>query len=180
MLAGYRGGVFDMVTMRVMDMLLAFPYILLAIVIVGALGAGLTNTIIAVAVTNIPFYARVMRGVTLSVRNQQFIDAAVALGASEGRILRTAVFPAILSYVIVAFTISVAWLILEGASLSFLGLGAQPPSPEWGAMLAESRQYVNIAPHTVLLPGLMLLLVASGLNLFGDALRDAFDVTLKD
>jgi peptide/nickel transport system permease protein len=180
MLAGYRGGATDNVAMRIMDMLLAFPYILLAIVIVGALGPGLVNTIIAVAVTNIPFYARVMRGTVLSVRNQQFIDAAVALGATEVRILRTAIFPAILSYVIVAFTISVAWLILEGASLSFLGLGAQPPSPEWGAMLAESRQYVNIAPHTVLLPGLMLLLVAAGLNLFGDALRDALDVTLKD
>jgi peptide/nickel transport system permease protein len=180
MIAGYRGGVFDTVVMRILDMLLAFPYILLAIVIVGALGPGLTNTIIAVAVTNIPFYARVMRGITVSVKQAQFIDAAVALGATETRILRTAIFPAILSYVIVAFTISVAWLILEGASLSFLGLGAQPPSPEWGAMLAESRQYVNIAPHTVLLPGLMLLLVAAGLNLFGDALRDALDVTLKD
>jgi peptide/nickel transport system permease protein len=180
MVAGYRGGAFDTVAMRVVDMLLAFPYILLAIVIVGALGPGLTNTIIAVAVTNVPFYARVMRGIVVSVKHQQFIDAAVALGATETRILRTAIFPAILSYVIVAFTISVAWLILEGASLSFLGLGAQPPSPEWGAMLAESRQYVNIAPHTVLLPGLMLLLVASGLNLFGDALRDALDVTLKD
>ena len=180
MVAGYRGGAFDTVAMRIMDMLLAFPYILLAIVIVGALGPGLVNTIIAVAVTNIPFYARVMRGIVLTVRHQQYVDAAVALGASEVRILRTAIFPAILSYVIVAFTISVAWLILEGASLSFLGLGAQPPSPEWGAMLAESRQYVNIAPHTVLLPGLMLLLVASGLNLFGDALRDALDVTLKE
>jgi peptide/nickel transport system permease protein len=180
MLAGYRGGVLDGVAMRVMEMLLAFPYILLAIVIVGALGPGLTNTIIAVAVTSIPFYARLMRGIVLSVKNQPFIDAAVAMGATETRILRTAVFPAILSYVIVAFTISVAWLILEGASLSFLGLGAQPPSPEWGAMLAESRQYISIAPHTVLLPGLMLLLVAAGLNLFGDALRDALDVTLKD
>jgi len=180
MVSGYRGGAFDTVAMRIMDMLLAFPYILLAIVIVGALGPGLVNTIIAVAVTNIPFYARVMRGIVLTVRHQQFVDAAVGLGASEVRILRTAIFPAILSYVIVAFTISVAWLILEGASLSFLGLGAQPPSPEWGAMLAESRQYVNIAPHTVLLPGLMLLLVASGLNLFGDALRDALDVTLKE
>lgn len=180
MLAGYRRGPFDSVAMRGMDMLLAFPYILLAIVIVGALGPGLVNTIIAVAITSIPFYARLMRSIVLTVRHQLFVDAAIALGASEVRILRTAIFPAILSYVIVAFTISVAWLILEGASLSFLGLGAQPPSPEWGAMLAESRQYVNIAPHTVLLPGLMLLLVASGLNLFGDALRDALDVTLKE
>jgi peptide/nickel transport system permease protein len=180
MVSGYRGGWFDTVAMRVMETLLAFPYILLAIVIVGALGPGLTNTIIAVAVTSIPFYARLMRGIVVSVKHQQFVDATVALGADELHVLRTAIFPAILPYAIVAFTISFAWLILEGASLSFLGLGAQPPSPEWGAMLAESRQYLSIAPHTVLLPGLMLLLVAIGLNLFGDALRDALDVTLKE
>jgi peptide/nickel transport system permease protein len=180
MLAGYRGGWFDSVVMRVVDMMLAFPYILLAIVIVGALGPGLRNALAAVAVTNIPFSIRIMRGVVLTVKHQQFIDAAVALGASESRILRTAIFPAILPYVIVSFTVSVGWLILEGASLSFLGLGAQPPSPEWGAMLAESRQYLAIAPHTVILPGVMLLIVAVGLNLFGDGLRDALDVTLKE
>jgi peptide/nickel transport system permease protein len=180
MLAGYRGGWFDSITMRVVEMLLAFPYILLAVVIVGALGPGLINAIIAVAITNVPFYARLMRGIVVTVRHQQFVEATVAVGANELHVLRAAIFPAVLPYVIVAFTISVAWLILAGASLSFLGLGAQPPSPEWGAMLAESRQYVNIAPHTVLLPGLMLLLVAVGLNLLGDALRDGFDVTLKD
>ncbi len=180
MLAGYRGGWFDSITMRIVEMLLAFPYILLAVVIVGALGPGLVNAIIAVAITNIPFYARLMRGIVVTVRHQQFVEASVAVGATELRVLRRAIFPAVLPYVIVAFTISVAWLILAGASLSFLGLGAQPPSPEWGAMLAESRQYVNIAPHTVLLPGLMLLAVAVGLNLLGDALRDGFDVTLKD
>ncbi len=180
MLAGYRGGWFDSITMRIVEMLLAFPYILLAVVIVGALGPGLVNAIIAVAITNIPFYARLMRGIVVTVRHQQFVEASVAVGATELRVLRRAIFPAVLPYVIVAFTISVAWLILAGASLSFLGLGAQPPSPEWGAMLAESRPYVNIAPHTVLLPGLMLLAVAVGLNLLGDALRDGFDVTLKD
>jgi peptide/nickel transport system permease protein len=166
--------------MRGMEILLAFPYILLAIVIVGALGPGLSNTIIAVAVTNIPFYARLMRGIVVTVKHQQFVDATVSLGADELHVLKAAIFPALVPYVIVAFTISVAWLILEGASLSFLGLGAQPPSPEWGAMLAESRQYINLAPHTVLLPGLVLLVVAVGLNLFGDALRDALDVTLKE
>jgi peptide/nickel transport system permease protein len=180
MLAGYRGGWFDTITMRGVEMLLAFPYILLAVVIVGALGPGLTNAIIAVAITNVPFYARLMRGIVVTVSHQQFVEATVSVGAGDAYILRRAIFPAVLPYVIVAFTMSVAWLILAGASLSFLGLGAQPPSPEWGAMLAESRQYVNIAPHTVLLPGLMLFLVAVGLNLFGDALRDALDVTLKD
>jgi peptide/nickel transport system permease protein len=180
MIAGYRGGWFDTITMRIVEMLLAFPYILLAVVIVGALGPGLTNAIIAVAITNIPFYARLMRGIVVTVSNQQFVEATVAAGANDLHVLRAAIFPSILPYVIVAFTMSVAWLILAGASLSFLGLGAQPPSPEWGAMLAESRQYVNIAPHTVLLPGLMLFIVAVGLNLFGDALRDGLDVTLRD
>jgi peptide/nickel transport system permease protein len=180
MLAGYRGGWFDTITMRIVEMLLAFPYILLAVVIVGALGPGLINAIIAVSITSVPFYARLMRGIVITVSHQQFVEAAVCVGADDMHVLRTAIFPSVLPYVIVAFTISVAWLILAGASLSFLGLGAQPPSPEWGAMLAESRQYVNIAPHTVLLPGLMLLAVAVGLNLLGDALRDGFDVTLKD
>jgi peptide/nickel transport system permease protein len=109
-----------------------------------------------------------------------YVDASRAAGASDGRILRTAIFPAILPYVIVAFTISVGWLILEAAGLSFLGLGAQPPTPEWGAMLSENRQYITIAPHTVYIPGFMILLVVVGLNLFGDALRDATDVTLRD
>jgi len=179
-IAGYRGGWFDTASMRLVEMLLAFPYILLAVVIVGALGPGLTNAIIAVAITNVPFYARLMRGIVVTVKHQQFVEATIAVGANDLHVVRAAIFPAVLPYVIVAFTVSVAWLILAGASLSFLGLGAQPPSPEWGAMLAESRQYVNIAPHTVLLPGLMLFLVAVGLNLFGDALRDGLDVTLKD
>lgn len=180
MLSGYRGGLLDSTMMRIVDMLLAFPYILLAIVIVGALGPGLRNTLIAVSVTSIPFYLRVMRSAVLSVRGLTFVDAARAVGASDGHILRTAILPAILPYVIVSFTISVGWLILEAAGLSFLGLGAQPPDPEWGAMLAEHRQYVTIAPHTVYIPGAVILIVVIGLNLFGDALRDSLDVTLKE
>jgi peptide/nickel transport system permease protein len=180
MLAGYRGGWIDRIMMRLVDMLLAFPGILLAIVIVGALGPGLQNTLIAVSITSIPFYLRFMRSTVLSVKEMMYVDASRAAGASDGRILRTAIFPAILPYVIVAFTISVGWLILEAAGLSFLGLGAQPPTPEWGAMLSENRQYITIAPHTVYIPGFMILLVVVGLNLFGDALRDATDVTLRD
>jgi glutathione transport system permease protein len=122
------------------------------------LGPGLTNAIIAVAISSVPFSARLMRGVVVTVKHQQFVEATVAVGANDLHVVRREIFPTVLPYVIVAFTVSVAWLILAGASLSFLGLGAQPPSPEWGAMLAESRQYVNIAPHTVLLPGLMLFL----------------------
>jgi peptide/nickel transport system permease protein len=180
MISGYRGGLFDGVTMRLVDMMLAFPYILLAIVIVGALGPGLRNTLIAVSVTSIPFYLRVMRSTVLSVRGLAYVESARAIGASDKRIILTAILPSILPYVIVSFTISVGWLILEAAGLSFLGLGAQPPRAEWGAMLAEHRQYITIAPHTVYIPGLVILIVVIGLNLFGDALRDALDVTLKE
>jgi peptide/nickel transport system permease protein len=180
MISGYRGGLFDGVTMRLVDMMLAFPYILLAIVIVGALGPGLRNTLIAVSVTSIPFYLRVMRSMVLSVRGLAYVESARAIGASDKRIILTAILPSILPYVIVSFTISVGWLILEAAGLSFLGLGAQPPRAEWGAMLAEHRQYITIAPHTVYIPGLVILIVVIGLNLFGDALRDALDVTLKE
>lgn len=180
MLSGYRGGWFDGLMMRLVDMLLAFPYILLAIVIVGALGPRLRNTLIAVSVTSVPFYLRIMRSTVLSVKGLAFVESARAAGASDARIMRTAILPAILPYVIVAFTISVGWLILEAAGLSFLGLGAQPPRAEWGAMLSEHRQYITIAPNTVYVPGFMILLVVVGLNLFGDALRDALDVTLKE
>jgi peptide/nickel transport system permease protein len=180
MLSGYRGEWLDSLMMRIVDILLAFPYILLAIVIVGALGPGLRNTLIAVSVTSIPFYLRIMRSAVLSVKGLAFVDAARALGASDVHIMRTAILPAILPYVIVSFSISVGWLILEAAGLSFLGLGAQPPAAEWGAMLSENRQYITIAPHTVYMPGLLILLVVLGLNLFGDALRDALDVTLEE
>jgi peptide/nickel transport system permease protein len=180
MISGYRGGWFDGLMMRLVDMLLAFPYILLAIVIVGALGPGLRNTLIAVSVTNVPFYLRVMRSAVLSTRGLPFVEAARALGASDTRIMRTAILPAILPYVIVAFSVSVGWLILEAAGLSFLGLGVQPPRAEWGAMLSEHRQYITISPHTVYIPGLLILIVVIALNLFGDALRDALDVTLKE
>lgn len=180
MLSGYRGGWLDSLMMRLIDVMLAFPYILLAIVIVGALGPGLRNTLIAVSITSIPFYLRIMRSAVLSVRGLTFVDAARAIGASDARILRTAILPAILPYVIVSFSISVGWLILEAAGLSFLGLGAQPPAAEWGSMLAEHRQYITIHPHTVYIPGLIILIVVIGLNLFGDALRDALDVTLKE
>jgi peptide/nickel transport system permease protein len=180
MLSGYRGGWLDGLMMRIVDVLLAFPYILLAIVIVGALGPGLRNTLIAVSVTSIPFYLRIMRSAVLSVKGLTFVEAARAIGATDTHIMRTAILPAILPYVIVSFSISVGWLILEAAGLSFLGLGAQPPDAEWGSMLAEHRQYITIHPHTVYIPGFVILIVVIGLNLFGDALRDALDVTLKE
>jgi peptide/nickel transport system permease protein len=180
MASGYLGGRFDSVIMRSTDMMLAFPYILLALVVVAARGPGLINALVAVAITNIPFYLRATRGIVVTVAHQQFVDSALAMGATTGRILRTAILPAMVPYITVAFTISVGWLILEASSLSFLGLGAQPPLPEWGAMLAEARTYIAIAPHVVIIPGLAIFLLVINLNLAGDALRDALDVELKE
>jgi len=179
-ISGFYGGRADTFIMRVVDVFLAFPYLLLAIVIVGALGPGLFNATLAVAITAIPFYIRLIRGMVLSFREEQFVEASRSIGATGFHLMRTAILPNVVPYIIVAFSINVGYLILEAASLSFLGLGAQPPSPEWGAMLAENRNYLTIAPHTVLIPGIAIFLVIIGLNLFGDALRDAFDVRLRE
>ncbi|HEX7022205.1 MAG TPA: ABC transporter permease, partial [Trueperaceae bacterium] len=146
----------------------------------GALGPGLFNAVLAVAITAIPFYIRLIRGMVLSFREQQFVEAARALGATNVHMMRAAIFPNVVPYIIVAFSINIGYLILEAASLSFLGLGAQPPSPEWGAMLAENRNYLTLAPHTVIIPGIAIFLIIIGLNLFGDTLRDAFDVRLRE
>jgi peptide/nickel transport system permease protein len=177
---GFYGGWFDTLVMRVVDIMLAFPYLLLAIVLVAALGPGLFNAMLAVAITAIPFYIRLIRGMVVTFKEAQFVEASRALGASSVRLMRRAILPSIVPYVIVAFSINIGYLILEGASLSFLGLGAQPPDPEWGASLAENRNYLTLAPHTVVVPGAIIFLVILGLNLFGDALRDALDVRLKD
>lgn len=177
---GYFGHWIDTITMRFVDVMLAFPYLLLAIVIVGSLGPGLFNAMLAVAITAIPFWVRLIRGMVLSAKEEQFVLAARTLGAGDTHIMRTAILPNIAPYVIVAFSINVGYLILAAASLSFLGLGAQPPSPEWGATLAENRNYLTIAPHTVIVPGVAIFLVIIGLSLFGDALRDAFDVRLRE
>lgn len=178
--AGYFGGRLDSVIMRIVDIMLAFPYILLAIVIVGALGPGLFNTMLAVGIAGIAFFVRVIRGMVVSIREETFVEATRSIGATHAHIMFRAVLPALIPYIIVFGSLNVGWLILEAASLSFLGLGAQPPTPEWGAMLAEQRQYVTIAPHVVIVPGIAIFLVVIGLNLFGDALRDALDVRLKE
>jgi len=180
MASGYLGGRVDSLVMRLTDMMLAFPYILLALVVVAARGPGLQNALIAVAITNIPFYLRVTRSIVVTVAHQLFVENALAMGATTGRILRTAIFPAMIPYITVAFTVSVGWLILEASSLSFLGLGAQPPLPEWGAMLADARTYISIAPFVVIIPGLAIFLLVINLNLAGDTLRDALDVELKE
>jgi peptide/nickel transport system permease protein len=177
---GFYGGRLDTGVMRVVDVMLAFPYLLLAIVLVAALGPGLFNAALAVAITAIPFYIRLVRGMVLSFKEQQFVEASRSLGASGPRLMSTAILPNVVPYIVVAFSINIGYLILEGASLSFLGLGAQPPDPEWGAMLAENRNYLTLAPQTVIVPGVAIFLVIVSLNLFGDALRDALDVRLKE
>jgi peptide/nickel transport system permease protein len=177
---GFYGGWFDTLSMRVVDVMLAFPYLLLAIVIVGALGPGLFNATLAVAITAIPFWVRLIRGMVIGFKNEQFVEAGRAMGATNGHLMRSAILPNVAPYIIVAFSINIGYLILEAASLSFLGLGAQPPSPEWGAMLAENRNYLTLAPNTVVAPGAAIFLIVLGLSLFGDALRDAFDVRLRE
>ena len=178
--AGYYGGTFDNVVMRIIDVLMAFPSILLAIVIVSILGPNLQNAVIAVGVFTVPAFARLARGEVLSIKNQEYIEAARAMGASDVWILAWHILPNIISPLIVWSTLNVSSAILTAAGLGFLGLGAQPPSPEWGAMLAKGREYLLVAPHLTTYTGLAILLLALGLNLLGDGLRDILDPKLKE
>ena len=174
-LAGYIRGRADGFIMRCMDVLLAFPAYLLAIAIVAALGAGLSNAILAIAIVSIASFARLVRGSVLSVREREFIHAARLAGARDVRIVGQHVLPNVLTPVIVFATLEAGRTIIFAAGLSFLGLGAQPPTAEWGSMLAQGRGLLNVAPHVATLPGVAILLVSLGLNLFGDGLRDALD-----
>jgi ABC-type dipeptide/oligopeptide/nickel transport system permease subunit len=178
--SGYVGGAIDAIIMRVIDVLLAFPGVLLAIVIISVLGPGLTNAIIAVAVYTIPIFARLARGSTLVVKDEPYVEAARAAGLSDLRILSRHVFPNISATLFVMMTLRVAISILTAASLSFLGLGAQAPLPEWGAMLSNSRNAMLIAPHVALFPGAAIILLVFGLNLFQDGLRQVLDPKLQD
>ena len=179
LVAGLGGGVWDQAIMRSIDTLMAFPYFLLAIAIIAALGPGLVNGMIAVAVVNIPFYSRIVRGTVLAVRETEYVQAARALGVSELRLSLTHVLRNCLSPVIVAITLNVGGMITALAGLSFLGLGVQPPVSDWGSMLSSSRQYINVAPHVATLPGLAIFLAVLGFNLLGDGLRDALDPRLR-
>jgi ABC-type dipeptide/oligopeptide/nickel transport system permease subunit len=176
--AGYWGGWSDNGLMRVMDVLLAFPALLLAIAIVAVLGPGLMNTLLAIAIVTIPAYARVMRSSVLSVKETDFISASKALGAGSGRVLFRSILPNAMTPLIVLGTLEIASAILSAAALSFLGLGAQPPTPEWGSMLGAERNQVFTAPHLVFFPGLAIMLTVLGFNLLGDGLRDALDPRL--
>jgi peptide/nickel transport system permease protein len=178
LIAGYYGSLIGTVLMRLIDILMAFPYVLLAIALVAALGPGLLNALIAIAVVNISFYARGVRAAVLVVRRMAFIEAAHALGASDWRVLRREVFPSIAPPVLVFVTLNIGALIVETAGLSFIGLGAQPPTADWGTMLADGRQFMMTAPHVAAIPGVAVLALVWGLNMIGDGLRDMLDPTL--
>ncbi len=177
--AGYTGGTTDNVLMRLMDVLLAFPALILAIAIVTVLGPGLSNTLIAIAIVSIPVYARIMRASVLSVREQDYVLADRALGVPDRRILWGHILPNAITPLIVTATLGIAAAILDAAALSFLGLGAQPPTPEWGSMIGQERSQVFTAPHLIVFPGLALMLTVLGFNLLGDGLRDALDPRLN-
>ena len=178
-IAGYIGGWLDNVLMRVMDVVLGFPSLLLAIAIVAVLGPGLKNALIAIAIVSIPAYARVMRAQVLSIKETDFVSASLALGASARQILFRRVVPNALTPLVVLATLGVATAILEAAGLSFLGLGAQPPLAEWGSMLATERNNVFTSPFLVFFPGLAIMITVLGFTLMGDGLRDALDPTLN-
>jgi len=177
--SGYYGGNFDNLIMRIMDIVLSFPSILLAIFIVATLGPGLRNTMIAVGLVAIPAYARLVRASVLSVREQDYVQAARALGGSDFRIMIRSIVPNSLSPLIVQSTLGMATAILDAAGLSFLGLGAQPPAAEWGAMLSDGRSLILSAPWVITFAGVAILLSVLGFNLLGDGLRDALDPRLK-
>ncbi len=177
--AGFYGGLLDGALMAVMEVLLAFPQILLAMAILAMLGPSLTNAMIAVGLSAVPVYARTARGTTLSVRSMDYVEAARAVGAGDVRILLRHVLPNMISPVVVLATAGVGIAILIAAGLSYLGLGAQPPTPEWGAMLSESRAYLRQAWWMATFPGLAITLVVVSLNLCGDWLRDLLDPRLR-
>jgi peptide/nickel transport system permease protein len=179
LVAGYARGATDSVLMRFVDMLMAFPYILLAIAIVAALGPGLLNALYAIALVNIPFFARNIRGVTVSIRNREFVDAARLSGKSHAAILFTEVLPNVLPVIVITMSTTVGWMILETAGLSFLGLGAQPPTADLGSMLGQARAQLFTAPHASIIPGIMIFVLVMSINLLGDGIRDVLDPRLR-
>ncbi|GIO25281.1 nickel transporter permease [Oceanobacillus sp. J11TS1] len=179
-IAGYFGRWVDMIISRIFDILLAFPSILLAIAIVAILGASLQNALIAIAIINIPIFGRLVRSRVVSLREEEYIMAAKAQGMKNGRIISHHILPNSITPIIVQSTLGFGTAILEAAALGFLGLGAQPPTPEWGQMLASSREFIQLAPWTLIMPGVSIMLVVLGFNLIGDGLRDALDPKMKN
>ncbi|MGQ9367816.1 ABC transporter permease subunit [Azospirillum sp. ST 5-10] len=179
LISGFRGGWVDALIMRVCDVLLAFPGILLAIGIVAILGPGITNVVYAVAIFSVPVFARLVRGSTLALKRAVYVDAARAIGVRDRLLMVRHILPGTLPSVIVYVSMRIGTSILTAASLSFIGLGAQPPSPEWGAMLADGRSYIGVASHVTFYPGLAIFLTVLAFNLLGDGLRDALDPKLR-
>jgi len=177
--AGYYEGWWDRVTMRICDVLFAFPGILLAIAVVAIMGTGMTNVIIAVAIFSVPAFARLVRGNTLVLKHLTYIESARSIGASDAVIIFRHILPGTLSSIVVYFTMRIGTSIITAASLSFLGLGAQPPTPEWGAMLNDARADMVTAPHEAIFPSLAIFITVLAFNLLGDGLRDALDPKLK-
>ena len=174
-IAGYYRGWLDSIIMRSMDLLLAFPYILLVVVIVTMLGPNLQNAIIAIGVTNVPHFARIVRSVVISIREKEFVTAAGALGASQVRLIARHVMPNAIAPIIVVATLYFGRNVIAEATLSFLGLGVQPPTAAWGSMVSVGREYLRSSPHLSLVPGIALMFFVYALNTLGDALRDVLD-----
>ncbi len=177
--SGFYGGRLDNVIMRAMDILLAIPSILLAIAIVSAFGGGIINVMIAVGISSIPTYARIVKASVISVKENEFIEAARAIGANDFRIILKHILPNSMAPIIVQSTLGVAGAILSAAGLSFIGMGIQPPTPEWGAMLSNGRYIIRTAWHVATFPGIAIMITIFSLNLLGDGLRDALDPRLK-
>lgn len=179
LIAGFYGGWRDVIISRLFDILLAFPSILLAIAIVAMLGPGLNNALLAIAIINIPTFGRLMRSQVLSVKQEDFVLAARAMGMTNRRILFRHILPNSWTPIMVQGTLGFATAVIEAAALGFLGLGAQPPHPEWGTMLADARGFIQLAPWTMVFPGLAMMLTVLGFNLLGDGLRDVLDPRMK-
>lgn len=173
--AGYFRGWPDRILMRLVDVLSAFPSIILAILIIAVAGPGLASTMVAIGVSSVPTFARLARASTLALRNEEFVVAAQAVGATNARLLKAHIVPNLLTPLIVQSTLRLSTMVLTAAGLSFIGLGVQPPSPELGTMMSDARSALRSAPHAILFPGIVLMLIVLGFNLFGDGLRDSLD-----
>lgn len=180
LVSGYLGGWVDSILSRLLDIVFAFPAILLALVLVAILGPELRNVMLAIGIVYTPSFARVIRGPVLATKNEEFVDASRVIGASTPRIIFRHVLPNVAAPVIVQTTIALAFAIISEAALSFLGLGAQPPTPSWGAMLQNGRRFLDIAPWIAIFPGIAIMIAVLGFNLFGDWLRDIFDPRSND
>src|SRR5699024_1966338 len=180
LIAGFYGRWVDMIISRLFDIMLSFPSILLAISVVAILGASLQNALIAIAIVNVPIFGRLVRSTVISLREEEYIMAAKAQGMKNGRIILHHILPNSLAPIIVQSTLGIGTAILDASGLGFLGLGAQPPATEWGKMLADSREFIQIAPWTLIIPGLAIMFVVLGFNLIGDGLRDVLDPKMKN